>query len=129
MRLNIKVDAAVQDYADSILKAAKDYKCDVDIDVVTNETSNTTGTEKANQILITSELGVVVVFPDFTKSSARATIFDMGELNRLQKEGFSDDFIEEKGHVYGALLKKTQKNAEMFGYYLTHKLNLKSKTN
>ena len=48
--------------------------------------------------------------------------FNLGLINSMQLEGFDSDYIEKEGKIYGALLKNNSENADMFGYYLTHKI-------
>jgi len=122
MKLNLAVENAVKKYANDIIDAIKQEKYNVEVDLDFSPAANLNETEEASSAIIASDLGIVVVFPDFKKSSARAAVFKVGEAKRLEKEGFDKDWIEEHGEVYGALLPYNEKNVNILGYYLTHKI-------
>jgi hypothetical protein len=125
MKLNRKVDKAVKDYAHDIIDAVKQSKYNIEIDLEFSPAANLSETEEASSAIIASDIGIVVVFPDFKEKSARAAIFKVGEAERLEKEGFDRDFIEEHGEVYGALMPYNEDSVVTLGYYLSHKINLK----
>ena len=54
-------------------------------------------------------------------------MLNLGEMRRMQLEGFDEKFIESEGKIYGDLLSFTATNAEIFAYYLTHKINVGTK--
>jgi len=122
MKLNIAVENAVKKYANDIIDTIKQEKYNVEVDLDFSPAANLNETEEASSAIIVSDLGIVVVFPDFKKCSARAAVFKVGEAKRLEKEGFDKDWIEEHGEVYGALLPYNEKNVNILGYYLTHKI-------
>ena len=125
MKLNTKVDRAVRDYANDIVKVVKQSKFDISIELDFSPAANITETEEAASAIIASDLGIVIVWPDFKKKSARAAIFKVGEAHRLEQEGFDPNWIEENGKVYGALLPYNEDNVTTLGYYLSHKIDLK----
>jgi adenosyl cobinamide kinase/adenosyl cobinamide phosphate guanylyltransferase len=88
---------AVRDYAADIIVEAKEYDINADIDVTFYEANDSTETRSAHEAIITSEIGMVIVFPDFKKNSAQATIVNVGEMKRLVAEGFDEEFIENEG--------------------------------
>jgi hypothetical protein len=123
MKINTKVDKAVHNYANDIVNAIKQSKFDISVELDFSPAANITETEEASSAIIASDLGIVVVWPDFVAKSARAAIFKVGEAERLEKEGFDPDWIEENGKVYGALMPYTEDNVSILGYYLSHKIN------
>ena len=125
MKLNAKVDQAVKDYANDIVNAVKQTKYDISIELDFATAANIAETEEASSAIIASDLGIVVVWPDFKAKSARAAIFKVGEAERLEKEGFDPDWIEENGKVYGALMPYTEDSVTTLSYYLSHKIDLK----
>jgi len=122
MKLNTKVDRAVHRYAEDIVDAVKQSKYNISVELDFSPAANITETEEASSAIIASDLGIVVVWPDFKAKSARAAIFKVGEAERLEKEGFDPDWIEENGKVYGALLPYNEDNVTILGYYLSHKI-------
>ena len=122
MKLHIVIDDVVKNFATDIIVSAKEYNPDIDIDISFYECMNDSQTQVAHQAIITSDIGIITIFPDFAKKSAQATIIRVGELKRLIAEGFDDEFIDAEGKVYGDLLDYNEKHVKMFGYYLTHKL-------
>lgn len=127
MKTNEKVIKAVEQYAEAIVNAIKEYQFNFDYDLDFAEAYNDTNTEEARSALITTSIGVVVVIPDFKKKTAKACVLNLGEMRRMQLEGFDEKFIESEGKIYGDLLSFTATNAEIFAYYLTHKINVGTK--
>jgi len=117
--LNTAVIMYVKDIVDCIKE--HDYTLDIDIDTV--EMANVKETEIANGAVITTQLGAVAVMPDFVKRNAKACIVKLGEISRLYKEGFDEEFIDTKGQIYGSLMSFNEKNVKALGYYLTHKID------
>jgi hypothetical protein len=64
-----------------------------------------------------------MIFPNFGKKTSCAYILNRGMVNRMLKEGFSEEFIQRNGGIYSDEFEFTQKNVKMLGYYLTHKIN------
>ena len=124
MKLNTKVDQAVKDYANDIVNAVKQTKYDISIELDFATAANIAETEEASSAIIASDIGIVVVWPDFKKKSAGAAIFKVGEAERLEKEGFDPDWIEENGKVYGAIMPYNEDSVAVLGYYLSHKIDL-----
>lgn len=121
-----KTDDAVRDYAAEILASASAYDeykglLEIEYDLCIN----TEQTFAANSATICSDIGIVMVFPDFRQKSAQACILNVGLMNAMVKEGYDDEHIKKEGKVYGKLLQKNEDNVEMFSYFLTHKLDKK----
>lgn len=127
MKFNAKldkvVDTAVKTYTELIVAAAKNYKFEIDIDVDFTEAIHTSGKKAASSATIVSELGVVIVFPNFKNKSAEATTYNVGLSQAMLSEGYEEEYIEKEGKVFGSLLPATQSSADILGYFLTHKLD------
>lgn len=122
-----KTDDAVRDYVAEILASASAYNeykgvLDIDYDLCIN----TEQTFAANSATICSDIGIVMVFPDFKHKSAQACVLNVGLMNAMEKEGYEEEYIRREGKIYSKLLQKNENNVEMFSYYLTHKLDQKS---
>ena len=127
MKSNEKVIKAVEQYTEAIVNAIKEYQYDFDYDLDYAEAFNDTNTEEARSALITTSIGVVVVVPDFKKKGAKACVLNLGEMRRMEMEGFTEEFINDHGKIYGKLMPYTESNAEVFAYYLTHKIDVNKK--
>lgn len=127
MKFNEKVTKAVEVYTEAIVNAIKEQSFDMEVDIDYAEAFNESNTEETRSALITTSLGVVIVFPNFKGKHAMACILNLGEMRRMQLEGFSEDFIEEKGKIYGKTVPYSEANVEMFAYYLTHKIDVNKK--
>ena len=125
MKRNVKVSEAVKSYANDIINTIKQSNYSISVELEFSPTFNTTRTEEADSAIIVSDIGMVVVRPDFKKKSAQAAIFKVGEAARLEKEGFDPDWINEHGRVYGALMPYNEDSIVILSYYLTHKVELK----
>lgn len=123
MKSNEKVIKAVEQYAETIINAIKEYRFDFEYDLDYAEAYNDSNTEQARSALITTAIGVVIVVPDFKKKAAKACVLNLGEMHRMKLEGFDEEFIEREGKIYGDLLSFTESNAEVLAYYLTHKID------
>ena len=122
-KLDKVADTAVKTYTELIVAAAKNYKFEIDIDVDFTEAIDTTGKRAASSATIISELGVVIVFPNFKNKSAEATTYNIGLSRAMLSEGYEEEYIEKEGKVFGALMSASQSNADIFGFFLTHKLD------
>jgi hypothetical protein len=121
--LDEKTDAAVHAYANEIIANAKerDPLAYVVLDIEQNEC----GSEPlyASKATITSELGVVIVFPNFKKKSAAAAILNVGKYEYLEKEGFDEEFIN-NSTIFSTLLHAgNPDHVKTLGYYLTTKID------
>ena len=123
MKLNAAADKAVKDFTADIIVSAKEFNKNIDISIDYHEVHNTDITLYAHKITLTSSFGKVIVFPDFAKNNTKAAILHLGELNRLRKEGFDEEFIHTQGVIYGSLVDYNKTHIKMLGCYLTHKIN------
>lgn len=123
MKLNETIVDAVKAYANDIVESTKAYNIDLEVDVDFDEAYNSEETESATAAVITSKLGVVMVFPDFVKKGAAASIYNVGLAKWMLAEGFTEEQVNEEGKVFGATMPHNKKNVETLGYYLTHKID------
>ena len=122
-KTDLHTNTCVLEYAHDIIHAAnlqnKDIEVSIDFDLAVNSTS----TLSAAKAKIESALGAIMVFPNFKKQSSTAYILNRGVINRMLKEGFTEEFVQRNGNIYSDEFEFTQKNVKLLGYYLTHKLN------
>lgn len=123
MKLNEAIVDAVKTYANDIVQSAKSYDNDTEVNVEYDEAYNSEETQSATAAVITSKLGVVMVFPNFYKNRAYASIYNVGLAKWMVAEGFSEEQIHQEGKVFGATMPHSKKNIETLGYYLTHKID------
>jgi len=120
---NEKVDAAVKEYAETIVKyiRAIDPKVNYDLDyeLMTDEAE----TQKSVIADIQTEYGFVTIFPDFNKIGAKAALLNRGKILAMELEGFDDDTINST-EVHGTLMPYTLENAETFAFILTQDFGL-----
>lgn len=85
--------------------------------------ANTEMTRKARSVFIRSNFGAVIVFPNFNnKGKASATILNLGVIRGMKQEGYTAEYIQENGKIYGDMRPFDKKNVQLFAYYLTHKV-------
>jgi glucosamine 6-phosphate synthetase-like amidotransferase/phosphosugar isomerase protein len=123
MKINETVNNAVEKYVDSIVSELKDINYGLEVDVDYEPCLSTDNNQKSISAKISTEFGIIVVLPNFNKLSAIATVLKLGEINRLHSEGFSDEFIETEGKIYGEFLNYSKKNVAILSYYLSHKIS------
>jgi hypothetical protein len=124
MKRNAKISKVVKSYANDIVNNVKQSNSNISIELDYSVLTNTAQTESAQTAIIVTDLGIVVVRPDFKKKSAQATIFKVGEAERLKKEGFEQEWIERHGRIYGALMPYNEDNVIVLSYYLSHKIDI-----
>jgi hypothetical protein len=122
-KTDFHTNESVLEFAHDIIHSAqlqnKDIKVSIDFDTAIN-LSQTLIAVKAK---IDSDFGTIMIFPNFGKKSSAAYILNRGVINRMFKEGFSEEFIQRNGSIYSDEFEFNQKNIKMLGYYLTHKIN------
>ena len=120
---DIHTNACVLEYAQDIIHAANLQNKDIDVAIDFDIAVNSTSTLSAAKAKIESALGAIMVFPNFKTQSSTAYILNRGVINRMLKEGFTEEFVQRNGNIYSDEFEFTQKNVKLLGYYLTHKLN------
>ena len=123
MKFDEKVTKAVEVYAEAIIAAVKEQKFDTEVDLDYAQAFNEDNTVETRSALISTPIGTVIVFPNFKGKAAKAAIVNIGEMRRMEMEGFTEQFINDHGKIYGKLMPYTETNAEIFAYYLTHKID------
>jgi hypothetical protein len=119
-----KTETAVKKYVAEILAAAsafEKYKGEFDVEYEPCP-SATEEKLKSSTAIITSDLGVVIVFPDFKTKSAKAAIVNLGLIKAMQAEGYDKEYIENEGSIYSTLFPLNKESTHLLGYYLTHKI-------
>lgn len=76
------------------------------------------------QAFVSTDLGRVLVVPDFKNKSAAALVINMGAVSAMLKEGFTYHQIATEGRIYSDPVPYTPSSVEVLGYYLTHRLNI-----
>lgn len=122
MKTDCKASLTVRRYTDAIVAAAQNYDPEVDIELEYMEALSEDETCSADQAYIVTSLGIILVLPDFKKSSAVATIYNVAQEKYYRKEGFEEDWIDAHAKVFSRFRVFSKANAKLFGYYLTHKL-------
>jgi hypothetical protein len=125
MKSNEKVTKAVETYVETIVRYIKEYSYTTEVDVDYAEAFNEDNTQESRSAIVTTKLGAVVVMPNFKKKFACATVVNLGTIRQMEMEGFDEEFIEKEGKIYGEILPFSETNAEVFAYYLTHKISSK----
>lgn len=118
-----ETQAAVEEYVEKIkehITSFEDYTGEVDVGF--DPCLDSEEKLQALQATITTDIGVVVILPVFSKKSAVGTTLNIGLINGMRQEGFEDDFIFSEGLIYTDLLQFNTKNTKTLAYYLTHKL-------
>lgn len=121
--VDVKTDQAVKKYTDKIVGFIKHSKFAGRVKVEYNEAHSTDETLRASLGVITTEHGVVNVFPNFNEKAAYACIVNLGLMQAMKKEGFEEGFILNEGKIYGTLTKYSKESVEQFGTYLTQKMD------
>jgi hypothetical protein len=126
IELNTEADTSVKVYTNSVIMWAKQFDPDIDYRAIEETVNNVDEDGCAAKITIATAIGAVVVFPDFTRNSAKAVIVNVGRIKNLEKEGFELDHIMNNEPVYGMLLDFSESNCKLLGYYLSNKISLAS---
>lgn len=126
--INTKVDAAVKQYTDDIVKHIIDADNNIEYEVDYDETTNTTNTQKSAIVDIHTEYGFVTIFPDFVNDSAKGSLLNKGMIRSMELEGFDDDEIN-NAPIYGTLMPFGIENAKLFAIVLTRDMGLQHQKN
>lgn len=126
--INTKVDAAVKQYTDDIVKHIIDADNNIEYEVDYDETTNTTNTQKSAIVDIHTEYGFVTIIPDFVNDSAKGSLLNKGMIRSMELEGFDDDEIN-NAPIYGTLMPFSIENAKLFAIVLTRDMGLQHQKN
>lgn len=122
-KTDMHTNACVLEYAHDIVHAANLQNKDINVAIDFGLAVNSAETLSAAKAKIESMLGTIIVVPNFKKQSSTAYILNRGIINRMLKEGFTEEFVQRNGNIYSDEFEFTQKNVKLLGYYLTHKIN------
>ena len=122
-KTDLHTNTCVLEFAHDIIHSAQLQNKDIEISIDFDTAISSDRTRVAAKARINSELGTIMVFPNFGKNSSSAYILNRGIINRMRKEGFSEEFIQRNGGIYSDQFNFTQKSVKQLGYYLTHKIN------
>lgn len=126
--VNTKIDDAVEQYTDTIVKYITTIDPGIDYIVERDIAVNEDETVKASIVDIQTEYAFITIFPDFSSDSAKAAILNRGLVGAMELEGFDDESIN-NAPVYGSLMPFSVENAEMYAIILTHDLGLQHQKN
>lgn len=126
--VNAKVDAAVKQYTDDIVKHIIDTDDNIEYEVEYDETTNATNTQKSSIANIHTEYGFITIFPDFVNDSAKASLLNRGMIRSMELEDFDDDEIN-NAPIYGTLIPFSIENAKIFAIVLTRDMGLQHQKN
>lgn len=126
--VNAKVDAAVKQYTDDIVKHIIDTDNNIEYEVEYDETTNATNTQKSVIVNVHTEYGFVTIFPDFVNDSAKGSLLNRGMIRSMELEGFDDDEIN-NATIYGTLMPFSIENAKIFAIVLTRDMGLQHQKN
>ena len=126
---NATFDAAADNAVVKYAEAIRDWIYESDglkigtVSLLEDFVANSDRSLLARQYTVRADMGAVVVLPNFTqKAPASACVLNVGLVQGMISEGYSLKYIQENGKIYGNLMPHTEKNVELFGYYLTHKV-------
>ena len=122
-KTDLHTNTCVLEFAHDIIHSAQLQNKDIEISIDFDTAISSDRTRVAAKARINSLLGTIMVFPNFGKNSSSAYILNRGIINRMRKEGFSEEFIQRNGGIYSDQFNFTQKSVKQLGYYLTHKIN------
>lgn len=124
--LDPDADSAVEKYANDICDwVSKNYP-DKKIETHDDLVNNTAETKHSRRIYVKTDLGCVIILPNFVKASAAAVVVNLGLARAMSMEGFTEEYIDEHGKILSDPIPYKKSNVEKLGYYLTHRLTDKS---
>jgi hypothetical protein len=118
-----RTNECVMEFTHDIIHSAELQNKDIKLSVNFDTAINSDQTLVAAKARLDSDLGTIMIFPNFGKKTSVAYIINRGIINRMLKEGFTEEFVQRNGSIYSDEFEFTQKNVKLLGYYLTHKIN------
>lgn len=115
-----KVKEFCADIANGVKKINPDIEIDIDFDVCYNSTE----TAESIQAILCTKFGRVCVFPDFKMNSATAFIVNLGMINCMKHEGFTDDEIMDS-KIFSDAFPYTDSSILALSVFLSEKLKWK----
>lgn len=127
--LDHDTDEKVMEFAHSICRWIAENHPDVEIALDDDDYAISTDKQRyTRQAFVATNLGRVLIIPDFVNSSSAAMVINMGAVSAMLKEGFTHEQIAEEGRIYSNPIPYTSSGVEVLGYYLTHHLNITGAT-
>lgn len=123
-KINQPADRAVREFCDEIVAVANRLNPDADLEL-SYEYATSEDDFHSTEGVISSNFGIVMVFPDFRNDCAKAAIMNIGLIQALRKEGFEEDeiFLGDKHKIFGELVPFSSEAVQKFAYHLTHRIN------
>ena len=115
-----KVKKFSTDIANGVKKINPDIEIDIDFDVCYNSTE----TAESIQAILSTKFGRICVFPDFKMNSATAFIVNLGMINYMRQEGFTDDAIMDS-KIFSDAFPYTDSSIIALSTFLSQKLKWK----
>jgi hypothetical protein len=123
--LDHDTDEKVEKFADEICKWIRERFPNKNIGTSDDFVNNTDNTLHSRRIYIKTDLGCVIILPDFIKKSAAGIVVNLGLARAMSLEGFSDEYIDEHGRILSDPIPYKQSSVDVLGYYLSHKIDPK----
>jgi len=122
MRLNKTIDAAVKEYAAELKTEVSKVNNSLVVDVVFHDVPKSDKKQTAHAATVLTDIGAVIIFPDFRKKTAVAVAINIGLLYSAENEGFTDKEIEDNIPYFGKkFYYRDKKNVKSLVKYLTVK--------
>lgn len=115
-----KVKEFCADIADNVKMINPDIEIDIDFDVCYDSTETT----ESIQAVLWTKFGRVCVFPDFNMNSATAFVVNLGKINCMKQEGFTDDEIMDS-KIFSDAFPYTDSSIIALSTFLSQKLKWK----
>lgn len=120
-----EIDEQVNKFTKEICEWIYDRFPDKPIEVDEELITNASGTQKARRMSLRTDLGLVIIMPNFAEKknpTASAMVINLGIARAMHLEGFDAEFIEREGRIYSNPIPYKPSTVEVLGYYLTHKV-------
>ena len=115
-----KVKKFCADIAESIQTINPELEIDVDFEPCYDSTE----TVESIQAVLSTKFGRVCIFPDFKQNSASAFVVNLGKINCMKQEGFTDDEIMDS-KIFSDPFPYDESSILALSTYLTQKLQWK----
>lgn len=108
------------DLADRVLAINPDLEIDIDFE----RCYDSTETKESIQAVLCTQFGRICIFPDFKTNSATAFVVNLGKINCMRKEGFTDDEIMDS-KIFSDPFPHTESSLIALSTFLSQKLKWK----
>lgn len=123
-KINQPADQAVRQFCDEIMAVANRMNSSAELELSYEYATSEDDVHSAEGV-ISSDFGIVMVFPDFRNDSAKAAVMNIGLIQALRKEGFGEDeiFLSNDHKIFGELHPFSSEAVHMFANHLTRRIN------